>query len=98
MIEFPGSLRVHKYHAMHLEALEMYVFYIMEHIKTFDPILYAYYFYINILRYDEAIEVLDSIIKKDETNAAPRKRRVALLKAKGKISEAIKELTEYLKK
>lgn len=23
MKEFPGSLRVHKYHAMHLEALEM---------------------------------------------------------------------------
>lgn len=71
MMEFPGSLRVHKYHAMHLEALEMY---------------------------DEALEVLDSIIKKDETNAAPRKRRVALLKARGRIPEAIKELTEYLKK
>lgn len=71
MIEFPGSLRVYKYHAMHLEALEMY---------------------------DEAMEVLDSIIKKDETNAAPRKRRVALLKAKGRIPEAIRELTEYLKK
>ncbi|XP_050482642.1 ER membrane protein complex subunit 2-like isoform X2 [Bombus huntii] len=69
--EFPSSLRVHKYHAMHLEALEMY---------------------------DEALEVLDSIIKRDETNAAPRKRRIAILKAKGRISEAIKELTEYLKK
>lgn len=71
MNEFPGSLRVHKYHAMHLEALEMY---------------------------DEAVEVLDSIIKRDETNAAPRKRRIAILKAKGQIPEAIKELTEYLKK
>ncbi|XP_001603293.1 ER membrane protein complex subunit 2-like isoform X2 [Nasonia vitripennis] len=71
MKEFPGSLRVHKYHAMHLEALEMY---------------------------DEALEVLDSIIKRDETNAAPRKRRVAILKARGQIPEAIKELTEYLKK
>ncbi|XP_015606278.1 ER membrane protein complex subunit 2 [Cephus cinctus] len=71
MREFPGSLRVHKYHAMHLEALEMY---------------------------DEALEVLDSIIKRDETNAAPRKRRVAILKAKGRITEAIKELAEYLKK
>lgn len=71
MAEFPGSLRVHKYHAMHLEALEMY---------------------------DEAVEVLDSIIKRDETNAAPRKRRIAILKAKGQIPEAIKELTEYLKK
>lgn len=48
--------------------------------------------------YDEALEVLDSIIKRDETNAAPRKRRIAILKAKGRIPEAIKELTEYLKK
>lgn len=98
MIEFPGSLRVHKYHAMHLEALEMYVFNIIEHIKIFLQWFSSIIFIFNIFRYDEAIEVLDSIIKKDETNAAPRKRRVALLKAKGKISEAIRELTEYLKK
>ncbi|KAL7306894.1 hypothetical protein TKK_0001053 [Trichogramma kaykai] len=71
MTEFPGSLRVHKCHAMHLEAIELY---------------------------DEALSVLDSIIKKDETNAAPRKRRVAIYKAYGRIPEAIKELTEYLKK
>ncbi|XP_057337363.1 ER membrane protein complex subunit 2-like [Microplitis mediator] len=70
MKEFPGSLRVHKYHAMHLEALELY---------------------------DEALEVLESIIKRDETNAAPRKRKVAIFKARGKTSEAIRELTEYLK-
>ncbi|KAK0182510.1 hypothetical protein PV327_000646 [Microctonus hyperodae] len=70
MRDFPGSLRVHKYHAMHLEALEMY---------------------------DEALEVLESIVKRDETNAAPRKRKVAILKAKGKTTDAIKELTEYLK-
>ncbi|XP_012286223.1 ER membrane protein complex subunit 2-like [Orussus abietinus] len=70
MRKFPGSLRVHKYHAMHLEALEMF---------------------------DEALEVLDSIIKRDETNTAPRKRRIAILKAKGRIPEAIKELTDYLK-
>ncbi|XP_071451021.1 ER membrane protein complex subunit 2-like isoform X3 [Hetaerina americana] len=49
-------------------------------------------------RYDEALEILDNIIRRDETNAAPRKRRVAILKARGRISEAIKELTEYLKK
>ncbi|KAK0088377.1 hypothetical protein PV325_012275 [Microctonus aethiopoides] len=70
MRDFPGSLRVHKYHAMHLEALEMY---------------------------DEALEVLESIVKRDETNAAPRKRKIAILKAKGKTTDAIKELTEYLK-
>jgi len=49
-------------------------------------------------RYDEAIDVLDAIISKDETNAAPRKRKIAILKTKGKRVEAIKELTEYLKK
>ncbi|XP_034941115.1 ER membrane protein complex subunit 2-like [Chelonus insularis] len=70
MREFPGSLRVHKYHAMHLEALEMY---------------------------EEALDVLDSIVRRDETNAAPRKRKVAILKARGRAADAIKELTEYLK-
>jgi predicted Zn-dependent protease len=49
-------------------------------------------------RYDDALDVLENIIKKDETNAAPRKRKVAILKAKGQISEAIKELCDYLKK
>uniref|UniRef100_A0A0K8TQ66 ER membrane protein complex subunit 2 n=1 Tax=Tabanus bromius TaxID=304241 RepID=A0A0K8TQ66_TABBR len=69
--EFPGSMRVQKYKAMRLEALE---------------------------RYDEALDVLDAIIKKDETNAAPRKRKIAILKAKGKNLEAIKDLCDYLKK
>lgn len=47
--------------------------------------------------YDSALEVLESIIKADETNSAARKRKVAVLKAQGKITEAIKELAEYLK-
>ncbi|XP_075976173.1 ER membrane protein complex subunit 2-like [Anticarsia gemmatalis] len=49
-------------------------------------------------KYDEALEVLDSIIKADETNSAARKRRIAILKAQGLITEAIKELVDYLKK
>ncbi|XP_063387230.1 ER membrane protein complex subunit 2-like [Cydia fagiglandana] len=49
-------------------------------------------------RYEEALELLDVIIKADETNAAARKRRVAILKAQGLIVEAIKELVDYLKK
>ncbi|KAJ2947311.1 hypothetical protein O0L34_g17024 [Tuta absoluta] len=49
-------------------------------------------------KYDEALEILDGIIKVDETNAAARKRRVAILKAQGLINEAIKELVDYLKK
>nr|BAN20759.1 conserved hypothetical protein [Riptortus pedestris] len=48
-------------------------------------------------RYDDALQLVDSIIKTDETNAAPRKRRVAILKAQGKTLDAIKELTDYLK-
>lgn len=68
--EFPGSLRVHKFKAMRLEALELY---------------------------DEAEEALDTIIQLDETNAAPRKRKIAILKARGQIADAIRELCSYLK-
>lgn len=49
-------------------------------------------------RYDEALDLLESIIKRDETNSAPRKRRIAILKSRGRINDAIKELTEYLKR
>lgn len=49
-------------------------------------------------RYDDALDVLDVLIKNDETNAAPRKRKVTILKAKNKIPEAIKELCDYLKR
>ncbi|XP_068223077.1 ER membrane protein complex subunit 2-B-like isoform X2 [Palaemon carinicauda] len=49
-------------------------------------------------RFDEAIDVYDSIIREDETNSSARKRKVAVLKGQGRIPDAIKELTEYLKK
>lgn len=68
--EFPGSLRVQKFKAMRLEALELY---------------------------DEALDVLNAIIAQDETNAAPRKRKIAIYKAKGKNADAIRELCEYTK-
>lgn len=48
--------------------------------------------------WDDALEMLDGIIAKDETNAAPRKRKVAIWKARGQRTEAIRELCEYLKK
>nr|CAG4643469.1 EOG090X0CGE [Ilyocryptus agilis] len=48
-------------------------------------------------RYSDALDILDSIIKKDETNAAARKRKVTIYKTQGLIIEAIKELTDYLK-
>lgn len=54
--------------------------------------------YIILIRYDEALETLDKLIKADETNAQTRRHKVAILKAKCQISEAIKELVEYLKK
>lgn len=49
-------------------------------------------------KFDEALRFLDDLCKVDETNAAPRKKRIAILKGRGHTAEAIKELTEYLKK
>lgn len=43
------------------------------------------------------MDILDLIIKKDETNAASRKRKVTIYKSQGMIIEAIKELTDYLR-
>ncbi|KAK8728976.1 hypothetical protein OTU49_008911 [Cherax quadricarinatus] len=48
-------------------------------------------------RFDEAMDVYDSIIRQDETNSTARKRKVAVLRGQGRIADAIKELTEYLK-
>lgn len=48
--------------------------------------------------YDKALEILDGIIKKDETNPSARKRKVAILKAKGMNLEAIAEICDYLTK
>lgn len=48
-------------------------------------------------KYDDALKLLDTIIKVDPTNAAARKRRVAVLKAQNRNIEAIKELVDYLK-
>ena len=49
-------------------------------------------------RYDEALKVYDDMIKGDEANSILYKRKVAILIAQRKTSEAVKELTEYLKK
>ncbi|KAF6213514.1 hypothetical protein GE061_011234 [Apolygus lucorum] len=48
--------------------------------------------------YDDAIEILDAMIKRDETNPAPRKRKIAILRSRGRTIEAIKALTDYLKR
>lgn len=48
-------------------------------------------------KFDEAMDVYDSIIRQDETNSTARKRKVAVLRGQGRMTDAIKELTEYLK-
>ena len=49
-------------------------------------------------RYEDANDVYDAILRKDETNTVVRKRKIAILKSLGKTSEAIRELVDYLKK
>ncbi|KAF8787244.1 ER membrane protein complex subunit 2 like protein [Argiope bruennichi] len=49
-------------------------------------------------RYDDALKLYESILQHDESNSVIYKRKVAVLKAQNKISEAVKELTDYLKK
>jgi len=48
-------------------------------------------------RFDDASDVLNSVINIDGTNAASRKRKTAICMSQGRYGEAIKELCEYLK-
>lgn len=47
--------------------------------------------------YNKALQILNDVIKQDVTNSAARKRKVAIYKSLGRNSEAIKEITDYLK-
>jgi len=47
--------------------------------------------------FETAIDILNNIIKVDDSNSGARKRKIALYKAQGKTVDAIKELTDYLK-
>uniref|UniRef100_A0AAX7UJ85 ER membrane protein complex subunit 2 n=1 Tax=Astatotilapia calliptera TaxID=8154 RepID=A0AAX7UJ85_ASTCA len=47
-------------------------------------------------KYDEANKHYDAILQDDPTNTAARKRKISILKAQGKSTEAIRELNEYL--
>lgn len=47
-------------------------------------------------KYDDAVKIYDSLSDKDEANAIYWKRKIAILKAQGKTTEAIKELNSYL--
>jgi tetratricopeptide (TPR) repeat protein len=49
-------------------------------------------------KFEEARNLYNQIIEEDPTNMIIRKRLIAILKAEGKHSEAIKELREYLEK
>ena len=49
-------------------------------------------------RFDDALQMYDQMIKKDESNSLLYKRKIAILLAERRISDAIKELCEYLKK
>uniref|UniRef100_A0A7N6A5X2 ER membrane protein complex subunit 2 n=1 Tax=Anabas testudineus TaxID=64144 RepID=A0A7N6A5X2_ANATE len=46
-------------------------------------------------RYDEANKHYDAILQDDPTNTAARKRKISILKAQGKCTEAIRELNDY---
>lgn len=48
-------------------------------------------------RWDDALELLDSIIEEDEANSSARKRKIAIFKAQGDISRTVQELTKYLR-
>ena len=48
-------------------------------------------------QYDDALDILDSILEEDETNSQARKRKIAILKAQGDNQKAISELVKYLK-
>uniref|UniRef100_A0A0N4UIQ9 ER membrane protein complex subunit 2 n=1 Tax=Dracunculus medinensis TaxID=318479 RepID=A0A0N4UIQ9_DRAME len=50
-----------------------------------------------IQRYDDAFHIYEQLIESDPTNMSCRKRKIAILKAKGEKQEAIRELNEYLK-
>ncbi|PRD29955.1 UNVERIFIED_CONTAM: emc2 [Trichonephila clavipes] len=49
-------------------------------------------------RYDDALKLYACILQHDESNSVIYKRIISVLKAQNKIAEAVKELTEYLKK
>jgi len=48
-------------------------------------------------KWDDAVEILDSIIEADEANSSARKRKIAILKAQGDTSRAVQELVKYLR-
>jgi len=48
-------------------------------------------------RYDDALDILDTILEEDDSNSQARKRKIAILKAQGENGKSIMELVKYLK-
>ena len=48
-------------------------------------------------KFEEATTLYDSALKEHQTNAELKKRKICVLKAQGKIQNAITELNEFLK-
>ncbi|CAG2175279.1 unnamed protein product [Oppiella nova] len=49
-------------------------------------------------RFEDALQMYDQMIAKDESNSLLYKRKIAILLAERRVAEAIKELCDYLKK
>ena len=47
--------------------------------------------------WDKALAIYDDILKEDDSNSSARKRKIAILKARGENVKAIAELNRYLK-
>uniref|UniRef100_A0A4W4GCB9 ER membrane protein complex subunit 2 n=1 Tax=Electrophorus electricus TaxID=8005 RepID=A0A4W4GCB9_ELEEL len=47
-------------------------------------------------RYEDANKLYDSVLQDDPTNTAARKRKISILRAQGRNTDAIRELNEYL--
>ena len=47
--------------------------------------------------WDKALAIYDDILKEDDSNSSARKRKIAILKARGENVRAIAELNKYLK-
>ena len=47
--------------------------------------------------FEKAVELYDTVLKDHKTNAELMKRKISVLKAQGKITEAISQLNDLLK-
>ena len=60
-------------------------------------IVIIYNLIIFMISYKEALKLYDTALEENQNNAEFLKRKIAINKAKGQISDAIELLTDYLK-